>query len=427
MQMRPDLKHMPTTNGPHTTGDGIKMARAIGAGWVDMDFVQVHPTGLVNPKDPNSKTLWLAAEALRGTGGIILNKHGDRFCDELGRRDYVSGEMDKNEGPFYLILNDECSKEIIWHCKHYLGRGIMSYYKNGKELAKGLGITEEKLQSTFDKYKMDAKAKKDKFGKKFFQNTHRFTFDSDYYVGIVKPVVHYCMGGLTVDTEGAVLDEKGKRIPGLFGAGEVNGGIHGKNRLGGSSLLDCVVFGRVSGAAVAKYLLETLDGKSVSSSGSSSNFGFYVTNGSGKTKVKVNPGKKTIKIRFSDGEITQEEEVVAESTSTKVETKQTEKTEEKVEKVEEKKEAPSKDRLITREEVAKHTKKDDCWVIVNGAVLDVTKFLKDHPGGVDSIMLFAGKDASEEFNMLHEANVIEKYAPYVIIGKVADEAPKSKL
>ena len=61
------------------------------------------------------------------------------------------------------------------------------------------------------------------------------------------------------------------------------------------------------------------------------------------------------------------------------------------------------------EEVAKHNKEDDCWVVVNGQVLDVTEFMPDHPGGKKAIMVFAGKDASEEFNMLHDANVIEKY------------------
>lgn len=237
------------------------------------------------------------------------------------------------------------------------------------------------------------------------------------------------MGGLTVDLDGCVLDEKGKRIPGLFGAGEVNGGIHGKNRLGGSSLLDCVVFGRVSGAAITKYLLETFEGKSLSSgSSSSSKFGVVFNDGNTKARVKVNPQKKTVKVKFSDNDESHQHQ---EQEQTKSETVQEQPKQQPKEqpKQEEKKEAPKdKNRLITRAEVAQHAKKDDCWVVVNGAVLDVTKFLKDHPGGVDSIMLFAGKDASEEFNMLHEANVIEKYAPYVIIGKVADEGElKSKL
>jgi succinate dehydrogenase/fumarate reductase flavoprotein subunit len=90
-QFRPDLLHLPTTNGDHCTGDGIKMAMAIGASTVDMKWVQVHPTGLVDPKEPDSKLKFLAAEALRGVGGLLLNREGDRFCDDLGKRDYVTG------------------------------------------------------------------------------------------------------------------------------------------------------------------------------------------------------------------------------------------------------------------------------------------------------------------------------------------------
>jgi succinate dehydrogenase/fumarate reductase flavoprotein subunit len=94
-----------------------------------MTSVQVHPTGLVHPGEPDAKVKFLAAEALRGVGGILLDANGERFCDELGRRDYVSGEMNKGKGPFRLILNGKASKEIEWHCKHYVGRGIMKKFR----------------------------------------------------------------------------------------------------------------------------------------------------------------------------------------------------------------------------------------------------------------------------------------------------------
>lgn len=94
-----------TTNGDHCDGSGIKFASAIGANTVDMEWVQVHPTGLVNVKDPNAKTKFLAAEALRGCGALLLDADGNRFCDELGRRDYVSGKMKEGKGPFRLVLN----------------------------------------------------------------------------------------------------------------------------------------------------------------------------------------------------------------------------------------------------------------------------------------------------------------------------------
>ena len=115
---RPDTYGLATTNGSHATGDGQKMVMAIGGNGIDMDKVQVHPTGLVDPKDPGSKWKFLAAEALRGEGGLLLNADGDRFCDELGHRDYVSGmmwkEKDKGKFPIRLILN---SAQIMAVCQ----------------------------------------------------------------------------------------------------------------------------------------------------------------------------------------------------------------------------------------------------------------------------------------------------------------------
>jgi succinate dehydrogenase/fumarate reductase flavoprotein subunit len=119
-KVRPDLYHLPTTNGDYSTGDGIKMGLAIGANAVDLEKVQVHPTGLVDPKEPDAKVKFLAAEALRGVGGILLNGNGERFCDELGHRDYVTGEMWKNKGPFRLVLNRFNLLSLSFSLFHYL-------------------------------------------------------------------------------------------------------------------------------------------------------------------------------------------------------------------------------------------------------------------------------------------------------------------
>merc|ERR1712060_827877 len=95
-------------------------------------------------------------------------------------------------------------------------------------------------------------------GKKFFHNIipGSAVKTEPFYVAIITPVIHYCMGGLEIDTDSAVISNStGEAIPGLYAAGEVAGGVHGNNRLGGNSLLDCVVFGRVAGKACAKYML----------------------------------------------------------------------------------------------------------------------------------------------------------------------------
>merc|ERR1740138_602620 len=254
------------------------MGEKIGAKTIDLEWVQVHPTGLVKPDDPDAKIKFLAAEALRGVGGLVLNASGDRFCNELGRRDYVTGEMWKSKPPFRLCLNKAASDEIHWHCKHYTGRGVMKFYASGEELAKDMGIPVQKLIDTHDAhYKAAKKQEKDPdggswpaypsgktwdepsgktgSGKKFFHNIipGSQVASEPFYVAIITPVIHYCMGGLACSVDAEVLDKSGNVIKGLYVAGEAAGGIHGNNRLGGNSLLDCVVFGRVAGKAACKY------------------------------------------------------------------------------------------------------------------------------------------------------------------------------
>merc|ERR1712151_835117 len=277
MKHRPDLAHLPTTNGDHCTGDGLKMTMAVGGECIDLEWVQVHPTGLVHPDEADAKVKFLAAEALRGVGGVLLDIEGKRFANELGRRDYATGMMWKNKGVklgnttgFFLCLNGKASKEIEWHCKHYKGRGIMKAYKNMGEFAKEYNIPLTNIEQTFREYgEIAAKQEKDpangpyeaygggkswdKWGKKFFHNLPLEVNDS-FHVAIVTPVIHYCMGGMKINGDAESLGAGDKIIGGLYSAGEAAGGIHGNNRLGGNSLLDCVVYGRVSGRSAARYL-----------------------------------------------------------------------------------------------------------------------------------------------------------------------------
>jgi len=384
-----------------------------------LEAVQVHPTGLVHPDDPEAKVKWLAAEALRGVGGLLLDNEGNRFCNELGRRDYVTGEMwQRKKAPYRLILNSAAGNQIEWHCKHYQARGLFKHFKTGAELAKEMGIPVSRLEETFKKYNAAAQKKGDEYGKKFFDNAP-FNVSDNFWVGIVTPVVHYTMGGLKIDTEARVLRKANNQpISGLFGAGEVNGGVHGINRLGGSSLLDCVVFGRVSGASASRFLLNKRlkEGQSVAPGVISANNTPFV--------LRIDPSTQRITMEVSlSGRSTSAPISAPLSSSAPVSpSSSTSSTSSSApsSSAPAAKEPPKKrdtNQLYSLEEVAKHNKDDDCWVVVNGKVLDVTKFLDDHPGGRKAIMLYAGKDATEEFNMLHEENVVEKYAPQVIIGK----------
>ncbi|KDN45165.1 hypothetical protein RSAG8_05080, partial [Rhizoctonia solani AG-8 WAC10335] len=408
---RPELWDLPTTNGDHCTGDGQKMAMSIGAQAIDLEKVQVHPTGLVDPKDPQAKVKFLAAEALRGVGGLLLDNEGQRFADELGHRDYVTGRMwDNGKFPIRLILNGRASKEIEWHCKHYVGRGLMKRVESGEALAKEMGLKPEVIKATFDKHNAGVKAKKDPFGKKFFHGGE-LRMDDFFHVAHMTPVLHYTMGGLNIDPESRVLSTSGAPIPGLFASGEVAGGVHGANRLGGSSLLGCVVFGRVSGDSAAAYLL--------SSSGNSATSRLGAVKGHLlQTSVSVDESSNKLTLEVSWGGQQQGSISVASSSKSDV-PPSADTGKAKEEKEEKAKEAASPEKKAgsyTAEEVAKHNKKDDCWVIIDGQVLDVTNFLADHPGGEKAILLYAGRDATEEFNMLHDPKVIPRYTPESVIG-----------
>merc|ERR1711981_510330 len=175
-------------------------------------------------------------------------------------------------------------EEIIWHCKHYTGRGVMKYYENGAALAKDMGIPLQTLVDTHDQhYAASEKTKKDPdggsypaypsgkswdepsgktgSGKKFYHNIipGSAVATEPFYVAIITPVIHYCMGGLETTVLGECV-KGGKALPGLYVAGEAAGGVHGNNRLGGNSLLDCVVYGRVAGRFAATYMFGA-DGK----------------------------------------------------------------------------------------------------------------------------------------------------------------------
>jgi len=286
----------------------------------------------------------------------------------------VTGKIWQNKKyPIRLVLNGRASKEIEWHCKHYVGRGLMKRLDSGEALAKEFGLPPAVLKKTFEEYNQGVRTKSDQFGKEFFQG--EWKFDDFFHVAIMTPVLHYTMGGIEIDPESRVLDRNHKPIPGLFAAGEVAGGVHGANRLGGSSLLGCVVFGRVSGDSAAAYLLQTTSA----------------------AVAKAGDRLSSLVGHLSPSSLTTPAPATVPATATA---------------------GKGISREYTTQDVAKHNEKDDIWVIIDGQVLDVTKFLPDHPGGEKAILLYAGRDATEEFNMLHDPKVIPRYAPDAVIGRL---------
>ncbi|KAK5992467.1 Fumarate reductase [Cladobotryum mycophilum] len=398
---RPEIIDLATTNGTHATGDGQKMVMAIGGNGIDMDKVQVHPTGLVDPKDPGNKWKFLAAEALRGEGGILLNGDGDRFCDELGHRDYVSGmmwgEKDKGKFPIRLILNSKASNVLDFHTRHYSGRGLMKKI-TGQQLAKEIGCTPDHLQKTFQTYNAIAEGKqKDPWGKRFFHNMP-LDINDDFHVALMEPVLHFTMGGIEINDKAQVLNQDKQPFEGLFACGELAGGVHGANRLGGSSLLGCVVYGRVAGDTASNYLFQkVLSGGSAASR-------------LGQISLHLDPsapGKLTVEW---NGAATGSAPAQVAAAPTAAAAAPEAKPAPKVFSIPETE--------YTMEEVAKHNTEESLWVVVKGVVLDLTNWLEEHPGGANAIKNFMGRDATEEFEMLHDDEVIPKYAPEQVIGRV---------
>jgi len=253
-RFRPDLVDLPTSNPGSASGDGMVIAEKIGAKLVDMEYVQVHPTGFIDPKNPEASHQTLATEALRGHGALLINQQGKRFVNEIYHRDWVSEAEKAQKGNIYLVMNSGVARETqVPFVKQYTALGLLEHYGSGKEFCESVNMPYNQFCDTLQVYNDMAARGYCPSGKKLFPNAP-FDPKDKYVVGIVTPLVHYVMGGILINEKAEAQHEKGYSIPGLYAAGETAGGIHCKNRLAGNSLVGCVVFGRVAGASAAQYV-----------------------------------------------------------------------------------------------------------------------------------------------------------------------------
>ena len=244
VKYKPELKGFMTTNAPGILGQGIKMAQAIGADTVDMDQIQIHPTVEAN-------TAALITEGLRGDGAVLINAEGKRFIDEVGTRDVVSAAEIAQTGSYSWLVVDQAMVDASSVIQGYIKKGYTVTGETYEELGKAMGVDETAFAETMNTWNGYVEAKNDPdFGRTSFANPLN---TAPYYAIKVTAGVHHTMGGLKINTNTEVLNENGEVIPGLFAAGEVTGGVHGANRLGGNAVADFTVFGRIAGAAASKY------------------------------------------------------------------------------------------------------------------------------------------------------------------------------
>ncbi len=237
-----------TTNHPGATGDGIVMAEKIGVALVGMEYIQMLPLG-----DPKSGALdgWVGFNV---EDYIYINKAGQRFVSEAERRDVMTQALLKQKDQLMYIVCDAHSMPTP-QTKNSFNQTAEQCVKQGsaftantiEELAVQIGVDPAAFRKTVDEYNAGVEAKSDPLGKKLLgQKLDKPPF----YASPRIPTVHHTMGGVKINTKAQVIGVDGNVIPGLFAAGEVTGGIHGTNRLGGNALADTIVFGRIAGTNV---------------------------------------------------------------------------------------------------------------------------------------------------------------------------------
>lgn len=242
---------MVSTNQPGATGDGIVIATRHGADTTGMNYVQVYPLAT-----PGTGALQGRARKMSGLDDVIdVNKNGERFVKEDARRDEFVAAIKKQPGGVVYDINDSSIVKPLNSFNEDVETlvSIGRIYKADSlaDLAKQLGMPADKLEATVAEFNKMVEAKNDpKFGRKLFD---RPIVKPPFYATPRAPSIHHTMGGLQISTNAQVLDKNGKPIPGLYAAGEVTGGIHGSNRLGGNATADVLTFGRIAAKSAVAY------------------------------------------------------------------------------------------------------------------------------------------------------------------------------
>ncbi|ABR46984.1 flavocytochrome c [Alkaliphilus metalliredigens QYMF] len=249
VRYNPDLgANLQTTNSPGATGDGIIMGEAVDANLLGMDYIQSLPLG-----DPETGSLtgWAGNDA---ANYLFINKEGNRFVSEAGRRDVMTNGLIEQTDSFMHIVVD--SQSMPDGSKNHFNETIEDLVERGQtlkamsleELAEKMNVDVDNFTETIAKYNEAVDTGVDEFEKHLLDKK---IDQAPFYASPRVPTAHHTMGGLEINNEAQVIDINGNVIPGFYAAGEVTGGIHGSNRLGGNAITDIITFGRIAGKNVA--------------------------------------------------------------------------------------------------------------------------------------------------------------------------------
>lgn len=241
-KLRPEYKGFKTTNHPGAMGEGIDLALGAGATLVDMREIQAHPTAV-----PGKGIL--ISESMRASGSYLVNNEGRRFTNELNPRDVVANAILQQPGKTAWILIDNALVQKNKLAKGYTSADYAVHGNTVEELAAAMKVSPAVLKETMDKYVKAYNEKKDpEFGRpEMITPCNVFPMSAIP----VAPAIHHTMGGVRINTHAQVIGTNAKPIPGLYAAGEVTGGVHGGNRIGGNAVADIITFGRIAGQTAA--------------------------------------------------------------------------------------------------------------------------------------------------------------------------------